>query len=227
MDRNDAHLRELLCIHLPSATRQALHAAIDVAYRDAGKHFDPEAGSDMQHFGFSVFKFVAYQIRKAVEADPALGLSVIGSSTGAFRLRVGPFVLVPYACGYRNPDDPWTEFPGNDRGAGLLAEINGGQLDLFGESDDVAPTAMVLGHYGNPESGVEAIFLKKPTAQTHGRISEWGYVEPMYQMGFDSATEAPRETPRSPVLPGPAKVTRPRVLPFKKNPAADSETEGA
>lgn len=222
--RNDPRLAQDLLTHLPPAARQMLHAAIDAAYRDAGKHFDPDAGADMQLFGFTIFKFVAHQIRKAVDADPTLGITVIGSSTGAFRLQVGPFVVAPYACGYRTTDDPWEQFPSNDKGAGLLAETNSGQIEIFPQFDE-SPTAIVIGHYGHPDSGLAAIYLKKPTAQTNGRISRWGYVEPVYQMG--SGTSAAPEAPRSPVLPGPAKVVRPTVLPFKRKPAQDTETERA
>ena len=223
--RNDTQLQQDLLTHLPLATRQALYTAADAAYQDAGRQFDPDIGADMQLFGFTLFKYIGHQIRTAAEADPSLGISILGSSTGAFRFKAGPFVVAPYSCGHQAPRDPWTEFPGNDKGAGLLSEINTGQLEIFREFD-VAPVAIVLGHYGNPDGGLEALFLKMPMAHTHGRISRWGYVEPLYQIGGTRVAPA-REATRSPVLPGPAQVTRLTVLPFKKKPAQDSETEGA
>lgn len=224
--RNDPELERDLSRFLPTTARLVLHAGLDAAYRDAGRHFDPEAGSNMQLFGFTIFTFVVYQLRLAIEADPSLGLTVVNGAGGAFRLQAGPFLIGPYACGNRSPDDPWSQFPSNDKGAGWLAEINSGQMDLFAAPGD-PHVGIVLGHYGNPEGGLEAVFLKQPIAQSGGRISRWGYVEPIYEIGSGGAEIAP-EAPLPPVLPGPATVVRPKVLPFKKKPAVqDGETEGA
>lgn len=221
---NDPELALDLSTYLPLTTREALRVAIDAAYVDAGRHFEPDAGADMQLFGFTVFKYVAHQVRRLVEADPSLGLSVMGSTTGAFRLKAGPLIIAPYSCGHSSPTDPSTEFPGNDKGAGLLANINSGQIEIFDELDE-SPTAVVLAHYGNPTTGLEAVFLKKPVSQTNGRISRWGHIERVFQIGDAkaAATEPVRET----VLPAPAPVKRPTVLPFRKRPVQTSEGEGA
>lgn len=223
---------------VPANVRRALVQALDAAYRDAGRHFDLEAGADMQWFGFTVFKFVAHQIRRLVDLDPTLGLAVLGGTSGAFRLQAGSFIVAPYSCGRRIPDDPWTAFPTNNNGAGLLADMNCGQGDLFLGEADGDQVAMILGHYGSPETGLEAVFFKKPVAQTGGQISRWGYVEPIFTLG-GSGTGTVTLTPTAPagptsgtstrgtVLPGPTPVVRPTVLPFKRKPAQQSDTEGA
>lgn len=223
---NDPQLQQDLAAYMPPATRQALQQALNAAYRDAGKHFDIEAGSDPQLFGFMVFKFVAHQIRKVVDADPTLDIEVVGSSTGAFRLRVGPFIVAPYACGRCAPSDPWLEFPGNHNGAGLLVDVNAGQLEIFaGYGDD--QTGIVLGHYGNWDTGLEAIFLKKPISKANGQISEWGYVEEIFRIGSNGATAPAPTSPPAPLLPQPAAVVRPKVLPFKRKPQQGTDSGGA
>ena len=82
--------------------------------------------------------------------------------------------------------------------------------------------AFVLAHYGNADAGLEALYLKRPVDQLYGRISRWDYVEEVFRTGGESTTTTPAPAP---LLPGPAKVTRPTVLPFKKLPARDGETE--
>ncbi|WP_310568611.1 hypothetical protein [Gemmatimonas sp.] len=223
---------------MPAHVRGVLVQALDVAYRDAGRLFDLEAGADLQWFGFTVFKFVAHQIRRVLDQDSTLGLTVVGGTTGAFRLQAGSFIVAPYACGRRIPDNPWTAFPSNNNGAGMLADINCGQIELFSGEVEGDQVAIVLGHYGSPETGLEAVFLKKPVAQTGGQISRWGYIEPIFKLG-GSGTATVLLTPTAPVgqeggasvrravLPGPTSVGRPTMLPFKRKPAQQSENEGA
>lgn len=222
---NDEHLQHDLATLLPPATRAVLLGAMDVAYRDAGKRFDPDAGCDAQWFGFTIFKFVSAQIGKALECDPSIDLAVIGSGTGAFRLRVGHFVIAPYRCGTWGTEDPWTTFPSNQNGAGILVDLNSGQIEMFaGYGDD--QTGIVLGHYGNWDTGLEAVYLKKPISKSNGQISEWEYVEEIFRLG-GGALPAPVEPPRTPVLPPPATVVRPKVLPFKRKAQHGTEGEGA
>lgn len=221
---NDEELKADLVEYLSPPARAAVVAAVDAAYADAGKQFDPGSGGDMQLFGFTVFKYVSHRIRLVADKDPTMGITILGNATGAFRFKVGPFIVAPYSCGYRKPTDPWAEFPGNDRGAGFLSEINIGQFEIFPEFE-TSPVALVLGHYGNPDGGLEALFVKKPVAQTQGRISRWGYVEPLYQIG-NRMTGDP-ERGRDQVLPGPTKITRPTILPFKKKHVEEKGSEGA
>lgn len=219
---NDKQLASDLAVLLPPTVRQMLISAIDAAYRNAGSRFDPDVGCNSQWFGFTVFQFVAHEIAQALEAASSVDVVVIGSATGAFRLRVGPFVIAPYRCGVWMPDDPWKAFPSNHNGAGLLVDLNSGQLEMFAGSDD-DQVGIVLGHYGNPESGLEAVYLKKPIAKTNGQISEWEYVEELFRIDGNTLT-APAAAP---VLPPPATVVRPTVLPFKRKPQEGAEGEGA
>ena len=214
-------LKQELTKHFLPAAREVVLQAMDAAYRNVGAMWNPESGCDMQWFGFTVWKFAVHEIRKAIEADASVGISVLGSGVGAFRLSVGPLVISPYSCGYRAPVDAWASFPNNDKGAGLLSDINSGQTE-FVPLLPVLPadlTALVLAHYGNYEDGLEALFVKCPIESSNGRITRWGYIEELWRVG-----SAQRTTPVQAVLPGPAKIERPGVLPFKKSiPKPDTE----
>lgn len=231
---SDTALQHDLAQHLPPRTRRVLHAAVDRAYADAGQRWSPDAGCNAMWFGFTTFTFVAHRIREAADADPTLGVTVLGGASGAFRLKAGPYLIAPYGCGFSRPEDPRTHFPNNDKGAGLLADINLDQLEIFPQFE-TAPTALVLAHYGNYERGLEALYLKEPRGATQGRIDRWGYIEPIYEAGSGDArvvptvgpSGGPPAGPRPAVLPGPATVVRPTVLPFKKKPAQDTGAEGA
>ncbi len=225
-----ASMRENLAQHLSTPARQILYAAVDQAYADAGKLWRPEAGCTLMWYGLTTWTFVTHRIREAAEADPSLGIEILGGMSGAFRMKIGPYLIAPYGCGYRKPEDPRQHFPNNDKGAGLLAEINLDQLDFFPQFSS-APTALVLAHYGNHEGGLEALYLKEPRGVSMGRIDRWGYVEPLYEIGSGAARVVPAADSDGasplPVLPGPVKVVRPTVLPFRKKPAAQEGTEGA
>lgn len=211
-----------IAAHLPLRERAALREAIEEAYRDACHAFDVEAGADMQLFGFTVYKYVAHRIRRAIEAQPDLELSVVHQSTGAFRIRAGELLVAPYSCGRHAPTDPWREFPGNDRGAGLLADLNCGQFELFCGFDE-QPVALVLAHYGSPTSGLVAVYLKRPIAQYGGQISAWDYVEELPAAAGSAIDQTHRQ--RNDVLPGPTTVVRPTMLPFRR-PLSDITEPG-
>lgn len=207
---------------LPPA-REAFQISLDRAYRDAGSRFDATVGCDAQWFGWNVWKFAEHQLKKILP-DQTLGLRD-ASEGGQFRIGFGPFVMATYACGHSMPDDPWKEFPNNDKGAGFLSDINTGQwslrIDGFAEQPGVA---IVLAHYGNQENGLEALYIKRPCAQTAGRISEWSYVEELWRIGGHSGgSTAPR--PTEPLLPGPVKIGTP-TLPFRR-PIKKSDTDTA
>lgn len=223
-------MQESLAEHLSPQARLALHAAVDRAYADAGQAWRPEAGCNLMWYGLTTWTFVTHRIREAADADPSLGIEVLGGMSGAFRMKIGPFMIAPYGCGYRKPEDPRQHFPNNDKGAGLLAEINLDQLDFFPRFTS-APTALVLAHYGNHESGLEALYLKEPRGVSQGRIDRWGYVEPLYEIGSGESRVVPGVAADvaspMPILPGPVKVARPTVLPFRKKPAAQDGTDGA
>jgi hypothetical protein len=206
---------------LPSA-REAFRTAIDEAYRDTGSRFDPVAGCDAQWFGWTVWKFGEHQLKETLR-DDRLGLRD-ASAGGQFRIGFGPFVMASYACGHAMPEDPWKEFPNNDRGAGFLSDINTGQWSLSIDGFDEHPgVAIVLAHYGNHENGLEGLYIKMPCAQAAGRISEWGYIEELWRI--DRSTGYAPGRPKGPVLPGPVKIGTP-ALPFRK-PIKKSDTDTA
>ena len=176
--------------------------ALDQAYRDVGAMFDPEKGCNMLWFGITVWLFAVHRVREALAADPSLGLTVVSGESGQFRIACGPFLLSTYGCGYHAPTDPWTAFPRNDKGAGLLSDINTGQFTLPLPGLPEEPTALVLAHYGHFDRGLEAVYIKLPSAQTHGRISAWGYVEELWRA--DGALDIESATPPTPRPPSPA-----------------------
>jgi hypothetical protein len=198
-------------------TRCAIVAAMDTAYRNAGSRYDPTVGSDPQLQGFTIYKFGMKELSRVV-ADPAYGIRN-ASSGGQFRLGFGPFLMTPYGCGHSAPDDPWKHFPNNDQGAGMLSDINTGQLSLGDGFGDEALMAVVLAHYGNPDAGLEALYLKVPMDKENGRISAWSYVEPLWRIGGEATRPS-----SSPDLPRPV-VVAPPVLTLKKpitKPDADT-----
>jgi hypothetical protein len=224
--RQDA-LRADLASHIPPAARAAVVQAIDLAYRDAGAMWDAEKGCDALWFGMTRWKFIEHRIRELVLTDTALGLRELSRGYGAFRLGAGPFVLTPYGCGTQAPTDPWTCFPSNNKGAGFLSDANAGQFELELLFPDLPPDphAIVIAHYGNFAEGLVALYFKLPLEQSRGRITRWGYVEDVWHLRAGQDTQ-PDPFPKPAVLPGPAQVERPRLLPFKK-PQRQNDTGNA
>ncbi|HZS57709.1 MAG TPA: hypothetical protein VFA43_00465 [Gemmatimonadaceae bacterium] len=196
-------LRQQLADNLALAARTRMVEAMATAYKDTASRFDATIGSDAQWFGFSVWKCGVYRLSQTA-ADGSMGVRV-EIANGQLRLAFGPFIMSPYSCGLMAPDDPWSHFPTNDKGAGFLSDVNTGQLSFaLSGVETAAPIALVLGHYGNHDSGLEALYLKVPSDQRGGQICEWSYIEPLWRA--DSGM-----SPASADFPRPVPIGRPSL----------------
>jgi len=195
-------LPEEMSVHFSDACRDALVEALRITYQHASAPWDDSIGYDMQLFRFMLYKLGMHQLK--LLCDRGVGL-FIHSPAPLFRLGVGPFQLASYACGYRGDDDIWTSFPNNDQGAPNLSDIN--QLTLFGEnaepSGDARPAAIVLAHFGNPEIGLEAVYLAVPAAKENDRISRWSHAELLWKTPLRVHAKPEGETLRPVDVPTP------------------------
>jgi hypothetical protein len=182
-------------VHFSVECRDALVIAMQVAYKNASMPYDESLGYDLQLFRFMLYKLGTHRLR--LLCDDVLGLS-IHSAQPAFRLAVGSYQLACYACGYSGSDDIWTSFPNNEQGAPELSDIN--QLTFFNDSpDDVQGdhrAAIVLAHFGHPETGLEAVYLAVPAAKENNRISRWSHVELLWRRDTGEAAFPATDTLR-------------------------------
>jgi hypothetical protein len=213
MDTHDSPAEDLKTF-LSDSAREALHKIFDSAYHEMATRWDEEVGCDIAWLRYTVWKFSELPLKQLVKKE-LHGLHD-ASEGGQFRIGFGPFVMTPYACGLAAPDDPWKHFPRNDTGAGSLSDINTGQLSL-GLVDDfgVKPKiAVVFGHYGDQDTGLNALYLKVPCDQNAGRICQWSYIEQVWRIGSGGTGTTAPTPPSGPTLPAPVKIEKP-VLPFK------------
>jgi hypothetical protein len=172
------------------------------SYGRAALHYSPEDGWDAQMFGFAVYKYTVKRLRDLV-AHPELGFELRPTNM-AFRIGLGPFTLAPYRCGQSADEDINESFPSNENGALTLAEANQLALDLH-YSEPVIPRAMVLAHFGNPLTGLEALYLAVPSSMSDTRIDGWGYTRLLWRR--DAGEERPQgsiDLPRpAPIAPAP------------------------
>lgn len=178
----------------------ALAAKHEEAYERAALHYSPGDGWDPQLFGFAVYKYTVKRLRDLV-GDSALGFE-LRSSAPTFRIGLGPFTLAAYRCGHSADEDINESFPTNEHGAISLAEANQLALDLRYD-EPVIPRAMVLAHFGNTSTGLEALYLAVPSSMNEHRIDGWGYTRLLWRRdhgtgGVEPLADLPRPAPIAP-----------------------------
>jgi len=170
-----------------SAFTDALRRAYDTACE---KH-EPRRGSNEQTFGFDIYHFGAFELEQ--EAERVVDIAV-EAGRPYFRLRVGEFTVACHRVGRSAAQDITQCFPTNDGAAPALIER---QLWLPGMEPRVDEARnLVLAHLGNPEMGLEAVYLCIPSREEKGRIADWGYTHPIWTIG-DGTVARPRPTPTS------------------------------
>jgi hypothetical protein len=198
----------------PEPLCQAFVAALAEAYQEVGSFHRPERGFNSFTFGVNVWTIAQFQLHELVR-EQAWDLE-----EGVEHQRV-TFVkdglhLSCYKVGSSSEQNIFSSFPNNQNAAKRLVQ-NNHQYDLFGYGyHQDAPMDLVLAHLGNPERGLEAVYLCVPSAiGTDDRISEWAYAQVLWRRDARRAIE-----PAGAVLAEEVTIERPTIR-LKVQPAAE------
>ncbi len=192
--------------------KDLLVSALDEAYTTAEVHFEANRGNNTKTFGFELYHCAVHELSQ--RAENSGGLVCISRSHPVFRLRVGAYEIACHKVGVSATQDIWTAFPGNKGAAPALVDE---QPFLFSEMEpSVAfPEKLVLAHLGNPEDGLQAVYLCAPAETEKKRISRWAYAECLWSATSTSVLATPVVAAR----PVPAEVLEEPVVRLKQDKA--------
>jgi len=176
--------------------REALVAALQRGYRTAAEQHDPEHGSNEQTFGFGLYHFNVFELRSTATSNAALGFDEV-TVNQAFRLRLDAYTLACHRVGHYANENIWSSFPDNSGAAHALVAQQGWLPGMEPRVDTARN--LVLAHFGNPEDGLDAVYLCIPTREKDERITEWGFADLLWHRGGDDPTRHG--------LPGPTLLT--------------------
>ena len=185
-------------------TLEIITGALERAYETACEHYEPDRGNNTKTFGYELYHAAVHELAGEVQQDDT-PLALI-SRDPTFRLRVGAFECACHRVGADASDDIWSSFPDNEGAACRMAEE---QLWIPGMEPDIeAARKVVIAHLGNPEEGIQAIYLCIPSRTEKKRIVEWGLVCPVWQAGerevlaevTDTQVRAPEEIIAEPMV---------------------------
>jgi hypothetical protein len=180
----------------------ALVRGLRRAYDAACERHDPAEGGNAQTFGFCCYHFGIFRLAEEFE-DSSVGVQTV-TLKGAFRMLIGRYQVGCYRVGESEHDDIETCFPHNDRAAGSLVEA---QLWLRGISKTQGverAKKVIVGHLGNPDEGLRAIYLCVPGKKRGARITEWAYTIPLWRAGDAIELPQPPSLPVEEVISPPA-----------------------
>lgn len=164
----------------PDALCQALVAALDEAYHEVGAFHRPDRGWNNFTFGTGVWTIALFHLQELARAGEWELVEETDNHRVTF-VRDG-LHLSCYKVGSSAEEDILASFPNNQNAAKRLVR-NNRQFDLFGDgAHDADPVDLVLAHLGNPERGLEAVYLCVPSALgADERICEWAYAQPLWR----------------------------------------------
>lgn len=178
----------------PKAVKESIVAAVKKAYEFARESHDESVGFNAQTFGYIVYHLGRFQLeRLCKESDGRL--ERVEDMGALFRFQNGHYRLGFYKVGRNASEDIWEALPSSDNGgvSGDMGEqlfLDGLDLELSERVDQ--QRYVVVAHLGNPDGGLGAVYLCIPGRVELGKITRWGYVEPLFV-----ATEAPPTTVRA------------------------------
>lgn len=165
-----------------SEAKASIVAAVQLAYDIVQERHDEKLGYNANTFGHNVYHIGKHQLDQCC-AKSGGKLSRVDELKTLFRLQGGEYTLGFYKVGHSAETDIWEAFPTSENGAMSLNAA--GQPVLLGLEDammdDVADLRYaVVAHLGNPTDGLCAVYLCIPVRTESGKITRWGFTEPLY-----------------------------------------------
>lgn len=170
--------------------RRTIVHVLDEAYQEAGIRYDEEIGCNGFTFGTDLYQFAKFRFQGNGERAAAPIMLGETSSELELRLRVGHFTVACHRVGGSASEDIADCFPSSSGGPGRLARLNAVQLelDLGDGGGQPLPANVVVAHLGNPDHGLEAVYLAIPFGVSEaGKINGWAYTELMWRWDGEGA----------------------------------------
>lgn len=160
--------------------------ALRETYARECRDHDPSVGDNRYTFGQNVYHHSSHAIRKRV-TDPRIGIAGDNHPL-CWRLEIGPTTVRVYKMGSHFPLNIHTErLEPTSATKELVGSLNDEFVQLELDIDAVTPRAdpdeaafaareLVVGHFGNPDSGLLAVFFGAPR-KVMKNGSYWNWVE--------------------------------------------------
>lgn len=199
--------------------------AIRNAYDNACESLSPEFGDDKFTFGNKVWRFAAYEIKKAAKqgnffkvTEPNNRLKIVSP--------IGDYTLGVNKIGHTGKEEIDESFPNNMSNVVRMAELQPTQLSLFQEEnvelESLLLRNVILGHMGNAEDGLCTIYICMPVLDEKENFIRWGYTQKIWDRDIDGVRDINTESDYTPVPE--ISVARPiLVLKTDTNKAVDNE----
>ena len=187
-------------------------AALQRAYAIVQEPHDDALGWDAHTFGQGVYRIGLFWLKKYCE-DSGGKLELVDELKTLSRFRCGEYTFGFYKVGSSITDNIWEALPTSENGGFTIVDDDGqpfltGLEEFMLDRVDLRRYG-VIAHLGNPKDGLSAIYLCIPVQAEGGKITRWGYAEPIYlrTMGKSGAPPAPPvggpppEVPPQPIAP--------------------------
>lgn len=196
--------------------------ALASAYETSCEHHEPSRGSREQTFGFNTYWHAVHELKGAADELPER--MQVRSETPLFRMCVGDYEMACHRVGRRASDNIAVSFPRND---GVLKGTVGEQLWLDGVDLrlDLA-RKVLLAHMGNPETGLESVYVCFPGTTSKGHITSWAYTHGLWIRPSAGLQPSSDTTVTAQIAQPPAEEQQPIISIRRKKKGRKDGTDG-
>lgn len=194
--------------------------ALRRAYGIVQEAHDDSLGWDAHTFGYSVYRLGLHWLTKFCEASSGK-LELVDELKTLSRFRCGEYTFGFYKVGSSITDNIWEALPTSENGGFTIGDDADSQLLLAGLEDFMVDRVDlrrygVIAHLGNPKDGLSAVYLCIPVQAEGGKITRWGYAEPIYQRTMGNSAAPP-----PPPVDGPPPEVLPQPIAPEEEPEGD------
>lgn len=206
---------------------EAIIDSLKQAYNDADESFVDGFGDDKFTFGNKIWRYSVYQLKQHFQNK--IDSVHIRERSNRFRMQIGNFNVGVNKIGYTGKEDINESFPNNTKNIEAMAIDQFSQLSFFDfqlsenqeviEYENIALNNLIIGHMGNIDDGLCAIYFCFPILDKEEKIVKWAHTIKVWDINSDHQYEKQHEVNTSHIIP-PEEIVESPVLTLK------SETEG-
>lgn len=192
------------------------------AYNDADESFIDGFGDDKFTFGNKIWRYSVYQLKQRFQNK--IDYIQVSERSNRFRMQIGNFNVGVNKIGHTGKEDINESFPNNTKNIEAMAVDQFSQLSFFDlqfddnvekvEFENIALNNLIIGHMGNIDVGLCAVYFCFPILDNEEKIVKWAHTIRIWDIYSDQQFETQHEVHPSHTL-SPEEIVESPILTLK------------
>lgn len=190
---------------LTPAILEDITRAVKLAYDHTNETHTHEYGDDKFSYGTTLWRYVSKEIKSGLSYH--LDTLRISEKNNRLKIQIGNLSIGFNKIGYSGKEDINKSFPNNMNNVFEMATNQESQLSFFDmeleeekvEAEVTKLKNIIIGHMGNSEDGLCALYLCFPILEKEEKIVKWAHTIKIWDLDSPEASEPPKDVELAPV----------------------------